>query len=427
MHLSGGAADRSPGEGPAPLCPQAGKHVVRSPVSFRSSLRSALSPAAPAGAGRFAVLRRPSTLVVSALLLVALVAATAVWALSAKTVALAVDDQLTEVSFRGATVGDVLEAAELEVGEHDSLVPSADTPVEDGDRVVLRRGRPLQLTVDGQQRTVWVTALSVDEALQQLDLRQEGLALSASRSRSIPLEGLALDVRTPKSLTVAVDGQSLPVTAAVATVGEALAAAGVQVGELDRVTPAVGDPLTEGLAVTVQRVRTEQSTAEVAVPFGTEKRDDPNLAKGQTKTIQAGKNGLVRRTTVVTFVDGVVESRQVVSEERLAEPTTRIIAVGTTAVAPRATSSAPRQSTGGADSLNWPALARCESGGNPRAVSPGGTYRGLYQFSLSTWRSVGGAGDPIDASPDEQTYRAKVLYNRSGAGQWPHCGKYLFT
>jgi uncharacterized protein YabE (DUF348 family) len=375
------------------------------------------------------VLRRPSTLALSALLLVALLAAAAVWTLSVKTVALAVDDQVTEVDVRGATVADVLEAADLTVGEHDSLVPSADTPVEDGDRVVLRRGRPLQLTVDGQQRTVWVTALSVEEALQQLDLRQEGLALSASRGRSIPLDGLALDVLTPKNLTVAVDGQSLPVTAAVATVGEALTAAGVQVGELDRVTPAVGDPLTEGLAVTVQRVRTEQSTAEVAVPFETERRDDPNLAKGTTKQLQAGKNGLVRRTTVVTFVDGQVESRQVVAEERLAEPTTRILAVGTKAAPrPAATSSSTaRRSTGDADSLNWPALARCESGGNPRAVSSSGRYRGLYQFSMSTWRSVGGAGDPIDASPSEQTYRAKVLYNRSGAGQWPHCGKYLFT
>ena len=32
-----------------------------------------------------------------------------------------------------------------------------------------------------------------------------------------------------------------------------------------------------------------------------------------------------------------------------------------------------------------------------------------------------------DASADEQTARAKMLYNRSGAGQWPHCGKNLFS
>lgn len=80
----------------------------------------------------------------------------------------------------------------------------------------------------------------------------------------------------------------------------------------------------------------------------------------------------------------------------------------------------------GTDGLNWGALANCESGGNPRAVNPAGYY-GLYQFSLSTWISVGGSGNPIDATPDEQTYRAQVLYERSGAGQWPVCGPLLFS
>ena len=77
-----------------------------------------------------------------------------------------------------------------------------------------------------------------------------------------------------------------------------------------------------------------------------------------------------------------------------------------------------------ADGLNWAALAQCESGGNPRAVNPAGYY-GLYQFSLSTWASVGGSGNPIDASPAEQTARAQALYARGGAGQWG-CGRHLF-
>jgi hypothetical protein len=78
-----------------------------------------------------------------------------------------------------------------------------------------------------------------------------------------------------------------------------------------------------------------------------------------------------------------------------------------------------------ADGLNWTALARCESGGRPNAVSASGTYRGMYQFSRQTWAGVGGSGDPAAASVDEQTYRAQLLYNRSGAGQWG-CGSHLF-
>ena len=68
------------------------------------------------------------------------------------------------------------------------------------------------------------------------------------------------------------------------------------------------------------------------------------------------------------------------------------------------------------------AIAACESGGNPRAVSSNGTYRGKYQFSLSTWQGVGGKGDPAAASEAEQDKRAAMLYARSGAGQWPVCG-----
>lgn len=87
---------------------------------------------------------------------------------------------------------------------------------------------------------------------------------------------------------------------------------------------------------------------------------------------------------------------------------------------------APSRSGGRAGGLNWAALARCESGGNPRAVNPAGYY-GLYQFSRATWRSVGGSGLPSRASSAEQTRRAIILFNRSGAGQWPHCGPRLFS
>ena len=68
------------------------------------------------------------------------------------------------------------------------------------------------------------------------------------------------------------------------------------------------------------------------------------------------------------------------------------------------------------------AIAACESGGNPSAVSSSGTYRGKYQFSYATWAAVGGSGDPAAASEAEQDYRAALLYERSGPGQWPVCG-----
>jgi peptidoglycan hydrolase-like protein with peptidoglycan-binding domain len=67
-------------------------------------------------------------------------------------------------------------------------------------------------------------------------------------------------------------------------------------------------------------------------------------------------------------------------------------------------------------------IAECESGGNPRAISPGGTYRGKYQFSRSTWHNLGGAGDPAAAPEWLQDRLALKLYRQSGTAPWPNCG-----
>lgn len=68
------------------------------------------------------------------------------------------------------------------------------------------------------------------------------------------------------------------------------------------------------------------------------------------------------------------------------------------------------------------AIAACESGGDPTAVSSDGTYRGKYQFDYGTWESVGGSGDPAAAPEAEQDYRAALLYARAGSSPWPVCG-----
>lgn len=77
---------------------------------------------------------------------------------------------------------------------------------------------------------------------------------------------------------------------------------------------------------------------------------------------------------------------------------------------------------GGISRSTLNAIAACESGGNPHAVSAGGAYRGKYQFDYGTWASVGGHGDPAAAPEREQDYRAALLYVRSGSSPWPICG-----
>jgi hypothetical protein len=68
-------------------------------------------------------------------------------------------------------------------------------------------------------------------------------------------------------------------------------------------------------------------------------------------------------------------------------------------------------------------IADCESHGNPRSIGGGGLYRGAYQFTVDTYRSVGGRGDPATSSMAEQTRRAAILLSRSGPSQWPVCSQ----
>jgi hypothetical protein len=68
-------------------------------------------------------------------------------------------------------------------------------------------------------------------------------------------------------------------------------------------------------------------------------------------------------------------------------------------------------------------IAQCESGGNPRAISASGRYRGKWQFDMETWRSIGGHGDPIKASEYRQDTLAMKLYRKRGTKPWPDCAR----
>lgn len=89
----------------------------------------------------------------------------------------------------------------------------------------------------------------------------------------------------------------------------------------------------------------------------------------------------------------------------------------------RATAPAPAApATGSVAGSGLQAIAACESGGDPTAVSANGTYRGKYQFDHQTWQSVGGTGDPAAAPEAEQDRRAAALMAQRGASPWPVCG-----
>jgi Transglycosylase-like domain len=68
-------------------------------------------------------------------------------------------------------------------------------------------------------------------------------------------------------------------------------------------------------------------------------------------------------------------------------------------------------------------IAKCESNNELRATAEEGLLRGKYLLTVSAWNSVGGTGDPRQASEEEQDRRAAALLLRDGPGIWVICGK----
>lgn len=66
-------------------------------------------------------------------------------------------------------------------------------------------------------------------------------------------------------------------------------------------------------------------------------------------------------------------------------------------------------------------IAYCESRGRWSINTGNGFYGGL-QFTLSTWKSIGGRGYPHQNSELEQKYRAVLLIREEGYSPWPVCG-----
>ncbi len=110
----------------------------------------------------------------------------------------------------------------------------------------------------------------------------------------------------------------------------------------------------------------------------------------------------------MTFHNGRVVDRTVLSENVLKAAVPAIVKVGTKTVP---------------DGSVWDRIAQCEAGGNWHANTGNGYYGGL-QFNLGTWRAYGGPSRPDLVSREQQIAIAeKVRAASGGYGAWPVCGK----
>ena len=132
------------------------------------------------------------------------------------------------------------------------------------------------------------------------------------------------------TVSVIADGSSRNITLpAGSTVQQALTTAGVGLlAQADRVNPSAYTPITEGLNITVTRVREEFETQQVIIPFERQELHNESLPSGETRLVQAGQNGLREITIRHIFEDGIEAGNSVVSENILLTSTPEIVMIG---------------------------------------------------------------------------------------------------
>ncbi len=330
-----------------------------------------------------------------------------------KTITLDVDGDMISLSTMSSSVGTALEDAGYPVDPKDALAPSADSSLSDGDTVVLRRARELALTVDGQPTTIWTTALTVDEALKQVDVSDD-FAVSASRSHRLPLERTELDVVSRKTASVSDGGApAAEIKLAAVTVGDLLAAKNAPLEQADSVVPTADTPVTNGLTIQVTRDRTDTRVETQPIAPPENKVEDPELEKDKTVVENPGVPGERTATVEVKTVNGVEAGRTELSATVIKEPVAAVVKVGTKQASAPAVSNAS----------TWDSIAQCEATGN-WAINTGNGFYGGLQFTQSTWEAFGGgqyAARADLASREQQIAIGEKVRAGQGWGAWPSC------
>ena len=292
-----------------------------------------------------------------------------------KSVTVDVDGHEMTVHTYSGTVSDVLAKQGLSAGAHDSLMPSANSSIADGGKIVLQRGRTMTVSVDGVQQTQWVKAQTVGDALREMGVKTDNAKLSADPSKQIPLSGLSMDITTAKTVTIS-DGGSAPkqLTTYAVTIQDLLKSLNINLGAQDNVAPAGDTKLTSGAQITVSRNGVTVVQENQDIQPTTQIVNDPTMDEGQTQVMDPGTVGKQTVTYRVTMHNGQQTDKQQIGVQVTTPMKPKVVKNGTKALP--------------GDEI-WDKIAGCESSGNWHINTGNGYYGGL-QFNNPTWLSNGG-------------------------------------
>jgi 3D (Asp-Asp-Asp) domain-containing protein len=140
---------------------------------------------------------------------------------------------------------------------------------------------------------------------------------------------MKISLKTPRDLTLTVDGETRQIHSSAQTVGEALAEAGIPLLGLDYSLPAENDPLPADGQVRVVRVSESILLAQKPIPFENDFQASADVPLDQTQILQPGENGLNVQRIRIHYENGEEIARTTENETMVRPPQARILAYGT--------------------------------------------------------------------------------------------------
>lgn len=269
----------------------------------------------------------------------ALTASTLVCSTAIASVAASHVDYIVEVdgvsrphSAWATTIDEALADAGVNLSPHDLVSPARGESIKDGTTIVVRQARSVGVNINGEQRTVWTTATSLDDILAAADPHGEGATIAASR---LALRGTlpALTSR-PQNVTVTYRGQQRSIFMRPGDdIRSLLSSAGITLNPLDRVMVFTQ---AGALNVKVSTVTRGVVTVDTPVDFTERTEDNAQMFAGESVVTTKGVPGTKRQTAWQETIDGSVVHRAVLSEEALNAPQDQVRSQGTKEATPEA-------------------------------------------------------------------------------------------
>jgi hypothetical protein len=277
-------------------------------------------------------------------------------------------------------------------------------------------GASLALATGGGRATV---VLPIDIA------RVAPVSRSLPREASPPVPSL-LHVTSPSVPLTLVDGAAVTAIRAprAATVAEALAVNGVELGPQDRLDTAPNAIVSAGDVIRLIRVADYNSVVRESLAFPVQVIKDPDLLAGRVLVVTVGAPGLADNTYRVHVIDGADAGRTLLTSVEIVTPVAEVRRVGTKPPpVPTDIESTIRAAAAawGADASQLLRVAWCESRYNPAVINARSGASGLFQFMPATWAAnsvrAGYAGASV-FDPVASANVAAYMFARGQAGQW---------